>query len=43
MERRPHGTNRDSMSRRIREGTTEKLGTSNEYNGRSSKEYEEAV
>jgi len=31
------------MSRRIHEGTTKKLGTSNEYNGRSSEEYEEAV
>jgi len=43
MERRPHGANRDSTSRRIREGTTEKLGTSNKYNGRSLEEYEEAV
>ena len=43
MERRPHGANRDSMSRRLHEGTTEKLGTSNERNGRSSEEYEEAV
>jgi len=43
MERRPHGTNRDSMSRKIHEGTTEKLGTSNKHNGRSLKEYEEVV
>jgi len=43
MERRPHGTNGDSTSRRIHEGTTEKLRTSNECNGRSSEEYEEAV
>jgi len=31
------------MSRRICEETTEKLGTSNEHNGRSLEEYEEAV
>jgi len=31
------------MSRRIHEGTTEKLGTSNKCNGRSLEEYEEAV
>jgi len=43
MERRPHSANRDSMSRRIRERTIEKLGTSNKYNRRSSEEYEEAV
>jgi len=43
MERRPHGANRDFTSRRICEGTTEKLGISNECNERSSEEYEEAV
>ena len=43
MERRPCGANGDSMSRRIRKGTTKKLGTSNECNGRSSEEDEEAV
>jgi len=43
MKRRPHGANRDSMSRRICEGTTEKLGTSNKCNRRSSEEYEEVV
>jgi len=31
------------MSRRICEGTTEKLEASNEHNRRSSEEYEEAV
>jgi len=31
------------MSRRICKGTTEKLGTSNEHNGKSLEEYEEAV
>jgi len=40
MERRPHGVNRDFTSRRICEGTTEKLGTSNKHNRRSSEEYE---
>jgi len=43
MERRPHGANGDSTSRRICERTIEKLGTSNEHNRRSSEEYEEAV
>jgi len=43
MERRPHGVNRDSISRRICKGTTKKLETSKECNGRSSEEYEEAV
>jgi len=43
LERRPYGANGDSMSRRICEGTTKKLETSNECNGRSSEEYEEAV
>jgi len=31
------------MSRRIHEGTTKKLETSNKHNGRSLEEYEEAV
>jgi len=43
MERRPHSANKDSTSRRIHKGTTEKLETSNEYNGRSLEEYEEAI
>jgi len=43
LERRPHGANRDFTSRRIHEGTTEKLETSNEGNKRSLEEYEEAV
>jgi len=43
MKRRPHGANGDSTSRRLHEGTTEKLGTSNKCNGRSSEEYKEAV
>jgi len=40
LERRPHGANRDSTSRRIHEGTTEKLRTGNECNGRSIEEHE---
>jgi len=43
MERRPRGANRNSTSRRICKGTTEKLGTSNECNRRSLEEDEEAV
>jgi len=39
LKRRPHGANEDSMSRRIHEGTTEKLGTSNKCNGRSSEKH----
>jgi len=43
MERRPHGTNNDSMSRRTHKGTTEELGTSNECTRRSSEEDEESI
>jgi len=43
LERRPHDANGDSMSRRICEGITKKLGTSYKCNGRSSKEDEEVV
>jgi len=43
LERRPHSANGDSMSRRIREETTEKLGTGNKYNGRSTEEYETTI
>ena len=43
MEKRPHGANGNSMSRRIHKETTEKLGTSNECNRRSSEEDKEAV
>jgi len=43
MKRKSHGANGDSTSRRICEETTEKLGTSNKCNRRSSEEYEEAV
>jgi len=34
---------RSLQSRRIHEGTTEKLEISNKHNGRSSEEYEEAI
>jgi len=43
MERRSHGTNDNSMSKRIHRGTTEELGASNEYTGRSSEEDEELI
>jgi len=43
LERRPHGANGDSTSRRICEETTKKLRTSNEHNGGSLEKYEEAV
>jgi len=43
LERRPHGANRDSTSRRICEGTTEKLGIGNRLNGRNTKEHEMAI
>ena len=43
LEGKPHGTNGDSISRRIHEGTTEELETSNEYNGRSIEEYEMTI
>jgi len=43
LERRPHSANEDFMSRRIREEATEKLGTSNEHNGKSSEEHETTI
>jgi len=43
LERRPHGANGDSMSRRICKGTTEKLETSNKCNERSSEEHEMTI
>jgi len=43
MERKSRGANGDPMSRRIHKGITEKLGTSNECNRRSSEEDEETV
>jgi len=43
MERGPHGSNRDSMSRRIPDQDTEKLGTGNKGNGGSAEKHEEVV
>jgi len=43
LKRRPHGANGDSMSRRIHEGTTEKLGTGNGCNRRSIEEHETTI
>jgi len=43
LERRPHGANGDSISRRIHERTTEKLGTDNKYNRRSIEEHEKTI
>ena len=43
MKRGSHGVNGDFMSRRICEETTEKLETSDQSNGRSTKEHEETV
>jgi len=43
MERRPHGSNRDSMSRRIPDWDTEKLGTGDKGNRGSTEKHEKAV
>jgi len=43
MERRPRGTNGNSMSRRVCKRTTEELGAGNMYNERSTKEDEDAI
>jgi len=43
MERRPCGTNRNSMSRRVHKRTTEELGAGDMCNGRSAKEDEDAI
>jgi len=43
MERKPCGTNNNSISRRIHKGTKEELETSNECTGRSSEEDEESI
>jgi len=43
LERRPHGANRDSTSRRIHEGTTEKLRTGNKCNERSTEEHKTTI
>jgi len=43
LERGPHGSNRNSMSRRVPDWNTEKLGTSNKCNGGSTEKHEEAI
>jgi len=43
LERRPYGSNRDSMSRRIPDRNTEKLGTGDKGDEESPKKDEEAV
>ena len=43
MERRPHGSNKHSTSRRFPHWIIKELETGNSSNGRSTKEYEEAV
>ena len=43
LERRPHGENRYSMSRRLPYQITKELEAGNQSNGRSTKEYEETV
>jgi len=43
MKRQSHGSNGDSMSRRIPYQNTEELGTGNKRNRRSTKDNEEAI
>jgi len=43
LEGRPHGSNGDSMSRKIPYQNTEELGTGDEGNGRSVEKNEEAI
>ena len=43
MERRPCGSNRDSMSRRIPYRNTEELGIDNKDNRRSTEKNKEAI
>ena len=43
MKKGLHSSNRHSMSRRFPHWVTKKLGTGNQSNRRSAKEYEEAV
>ena len=43
MERRPHGENGYSTSRKLPDWITKKLGTGDQSNGRSTEEHEEAV
>jgi len=43
LEREPHGSNRDSMSRRFLNWNAEELGICNKSNERSIEEHKEAV
>jgi len=43
LERRPHGANRDSMSRRVLDWNTKELGTGNKGNRGSTEKHEEAI
>jgi len=43
LEREPHGSNGDSISRRIPDQNTEKLGTGNKGNRGSTEKHEEAI
>jgi len=43
LEREPHGSNRDSMSRRFLNWNTKELEACNKSDGRSIEEYEEAI
>jgi len=43
LERRPHGSNECSKSRRVYYQITKELGIGDQSNGESAKEYEEAV
>ena len=43
LERGPYDSNRDSMSRRIPDQNTEKLGTGNKGNGESIEKHKEAI
>ena len=43
MERRPHGANRDSMSRRILNWNTEELRTSAKSNRRGTRKHEKTI
>jgi len=43
MERRPCGSNEDSMSRRVSYRNKEELGTGDKGDGGSTEKYEEAI
>jgi len=43
LEKRPHGANRDSMSRRILNWNTEELGIGDKGNEGSTEKHEKAI